>query len=157
IGILSAQIVALMTALIALLAFIGYAYIALALIGIEQFIPMALNSAMALALTSAGILCAHPDRGLMAVVSSPGAGGVMARRLLPAMILISAVVGWLRWLALREGLLDQVMGLSLFVVANRYPHVASLVERGVAGAHGPRAASDGASARGPVRGDAGPR
>src|SRR5262249_10297095 len=118
IGILSAQMMALMSALIALLAFIGYAYSALALIGIEQFIPMALNTAMALALTSAGILCAHPDRGLMTVVSSPGAGGVMARRLLPAVILIPAVVGWLRWLALREGLLDQVMGLSLFVVAN---------------------------------------
>ena len=48
---------------------------------------------------SAGILCARPDRGVMAVVSSPDAGGVLARRLLPAVIVIPAVVGWLRWLA----------------------------------------------------------
>ena len=35
--------------LIALLAIIGYAYSAPALVGIEQFIPMALNTAVALA------------------------------------------------------------------------------------------------------------
>ena len=44
-GILSAQAMALMTALIALLALIGYAYSALDLAGIDEFIPMALNTA----------------------------------------------------------------------------------------------------------------
>jgi PAS domain S-box-containing protein len=117
-GILAAQSMALMTSLIALLAAIGYAYTALALAGVEQFIPMALNTALALALLSGGILCAQPDRGLMSVISSNGAGGVLARRLLPAVIIIPAMVGWLRWLALREGLLDLVMGLSMFVVTN---------------------------------------
>ena len=114
----AAQSLALMVALIALLAGIGYAYSALPLVGIEKFIPMALNTDVALALLSIGILCARPDRGVMAVVSSPGAGGVLARRLLPSVIVIPAVVGWLRWIGQREGLLDQVMGLSLFVVAN---------------------------------------
>jgi PAS domain S-box-containing protein len=117
-AVLAAQSLALMTALIALLAVIGYAYSAMPLVGIERFIPMALNTAMALALMSAGILCARPDRGVMAVISSTGAGGVLARRLLPAVIVIPAVVGWFRWLGQREGVLDQVMGLSLFVVAN---------------------------------------
>ena len=67
---------------------------------------------------SGGILCARPDRGVMAVVTSGDAGGVMARRLLPAVILIPALVGWLGWLGRQQGMLDQVMGLSLFVVAN---------------------------------------
>ena len=40
---------------------------------------------------------------MMAVVSSTGAGGVMARRLLPAAILIPAVVGWASWLAQQRG------------------------------------------------------
>jgi two-component system sensor histidine kinase/response regulator len=117
-AVVAAQAMALMTALIALLAFIGYAYSALNLAGLETFIPMALSTALALALVSAGILCARPDRGVMAVVSGPGAGGVLARRLLPAAIVIPAVLGWLRWLSLRAGILDQVVGLSLFVVAN---------------------------------------
>ena len=87
-GVLAVQFLALATAFIALLAIIGYAYSALSLAGIEQFIPMALNTAVVLALMSGGILCARPDRGVMAVVSSAGAGGVMARRLLPAVIFI---------------------------------------------------------------------
>ena len=117
-GIMAAQAMALITALIALVALIGYAYSAMALIGIDRFVPMAPNTALGLFLLSLGILCARPDRGVMAVVSSRGAGGVLARRLLPAMIMIPAALGWLRWLAQRQGLLDQVMGLSLFVVVN---------------------------------------
>ena len=117
-GVRPAQLLALAAGLIALLALIGYAYSATSLIGVKQFIPMALNTAIAFAILSVGILCARPDRGVMAVVSSTGAGGVMARRLLPAAILIPAVVGWVNWLAQQEGLSDQVMGMSLFVLAN---------------------------------------
>ncbi len=117
-GVWAAQFLALAAALISLLAIIGYAYSAMALTGVEQFNPMALNTAVAFALISAGILCARPDRGMMAVVSSEGAGGVMARRLLPAVILIPPIVGWVRWIGQREGILDQVMGLSLFVLTN---------------------------------------
>ena len=117
-GVLAAQFLALATALIALLAIIGYAYSALALARIEQFIPMALNTALALGLLGVGILCAVPDRGVMAVVTSTGAGGVMARRLLPAVIVIPPRRGWVCWLGQQKGVLDQVMGLSLFVVTN---------------------------------------
>jgi len=76
-GLWPAQILALGAALIALLTVIGYAYSTLALAGVEHFIPMALNTAVAFAFTGAGILCARPDRGLMAVVTSRSAGGVM--------------------------------------------------------------------------------
>src|SRR5262249_7358355 len=116
-GVWLAQSLALAAGVIALLALIGYAYSALPLAGVEQFIPMALNTAVALALISGGILCARPDRGLMAVVSSPGAGGVMARRLLPAVILLPPIAGWLRWLVQQQGLVNPVMGLSLLVLA----------------------------------------
>ena len=117
-GIPPAQPLALTAGVIALLALIGYAYSTLALIGVKQFIPMALNTAAGFALLSAAILCARPERGLMAVVTSESAGGALARRMLPAAILIPAAVGWLRWLGQKEGAFDQVMGLSLFVVAN---------------------------------------
>ncbi len=112
------QALELAAGLIALLALIGYAYSALHLVGIESYIPMALATAIALGSSSAGLLAARPDRGMMAVVGGEGAGGVLARRLLPAVIVIPAVLGWVRWLAQREGLMDHVMGLSLYVVAN---------------------------------------
>jgi PAS domain S-box-containing protein len=117
-GIWPAQIIALGVAFIALLAIVGYAFSALPLTGIELFTPMAVNTAVCFALTSAGILAARPEHGLMAVVSSRGAGGVLARRLLPASILIPAVVGWLCWFGQRRGVLGSVTALSLFTLAN---------------------------------------
>jgi two-component system, sensor histidine kinase and response regulator len=113
-----AEVLALAAALIALLAMIGYAYSTVSLIGIQSFIPMALNTAVTFAILSVGVLCARPDRGLMANLSSDGGGAVMARRLLPAAILIPAVAGWLRWFAQQQGLVEDVMGLSLFVLTN---------------------------------------
>ena len=59
-----------MGGLIALLVLIGYAYSAISLIGVRQFIPMALNSAIGFAVLSIGILHARPRRGLMAAVTS---------------------------------------------------------------------------------------
>src|SRR5207249_425339 len=85
---------ALAAGVVALLAVVGYAYSAAALAGVEQFIPMALNTAAALGLLCTGILCARPTQGAMAVVTSTGAGGVMLRRLLPAAILVPVAVGW---------------------------------------------------------------
>jgi signal transduction histidine kinase/CheY-like chemotaxis protein len=110
------EFLSLAAALIALLAIIGHTYSALSVIGIASFIPMALNTAVAFALLSIGILCARPATGLMSIVSSAGAGGVMARHLLPAAILIPVVVGWLRWYIQQQGLLDELVGLSLFVL-----------------------------------------
>ncbi|HKI18003.1 MAG TPA: histidine kinase dimerization/phospho-acceptor domain-containing protein, partial [Isosphaeraceae bacterium] len=117
-GVLVAQFLALSTALLALLTIVGYAYSALALTRIEQFIPMALNTALVLGLLSVGVLCARPDHGVMGVITSTGAGGVMARRLLPAVIVIPPVVGYIYWLGQQKGFLDQVIGLSLVVVTN---------------------------------------
>lgn len=111
-----AECFALLAAFIALLTVIGYAYKSLALAGVTEFIPMALNTAVAFILLSIGILFARPDRGVMAVISSDGSGGVMVRRLLPAAILIPSGLGWLCWLILHQGIVGGIMGLSLLVV-----------------------------------------
>ena len=57
---------------------------------------MALNTAVACALLSVGILCARPDRGLMTAITSESSGGRMARQLLPAAILVPVFLGWLQ-------------------------------------------------------------
>jgi two-component system, sensor histidine kinase and response regulator len=117
-GVLAAQFLALTTLLVALLTGVGYAYSAIALARIEQFIPMALNTALALGILGMGILCTFPDQGVMRVVTSAGAGGIMARRLLPAVIVIPPVVGWVYWLGQQKGALGHLNWLSLFVVTN---------------------------------------
>ncbi len=112
------EICTLAASLISLLAIIGYAYSSVSLIGIKSYIPMALNTAFCFAVLCLGILCARPTDGLMSAISDCGAGGVMARRLLPSAILIPALVGWLRWWGEQQGWFGQVMGLSLFVLTN---------------------------------------
>ena len=113
-----AEHLALWAALIALLTIVGYSYSAASLIRIEDFIPMALNTAVAFAFLSLGILFARPTDGIVAILTSNGSGGIMARRLLPAAVLIPTMVGWLASYAWRHEYVDQVMGLSLFAVAN---------------------------------------
>ena len=114
---------------------------------------MALNTAIAFAILSVGILCARPDRGLMAVVSSTGAGGVMARRLLPAAILIPAVVGLGELARPAAGASRPGDGaVPVRPGQHRDLHGADLVERGVARPHGPRAAAGGAAPGRPVHG-----
>jgi PAS domain-containing protein len=110
-----AQWLALLTAVIAASSLLGYAYGVGALYGIASYIPMALNTALAFALLALGILGARPDRGLMAVVTSDSAGGVMLRRLLPAALGLPAVLGWAVLRGDDAGLYDAAFGVSLLV------------------------------------------
>ena len=112
-----AQLLALAAGFVALLATLGYAYHVLSLYRVGLYIPMALNTALAFGLLSVGTLCARPDRGLMATLTSPAPGGVMARRLLPAAVVVPALLGWLRLAGESVGLFDPVSGLSLLVVS----------------------------------------
>ena len=54
---------------------------------------MALNSAICFELFSLAALAVRPGRGLMVVLTSDTTGGAMARRLLPAAILIPLILG----------------------------------------------------------------
>jgi signal transduction histidine kinase len=51
----------------------------------------------------AGLFCLRPNRGWAGVLTGPGAGGSMARRLLPAAVLVPALLGWLKVWAVRVG------------------------------------------------------
>ncbi len=112
-----AQFLVLASALIALLAVVGYAYGVTYLYGLPAFIPMALNTALAFLALSLGILCARPDRGLMTLFTSESAGGSVARRLLPAAIIVPLVLGWLRWEGERAQLYGTRFGIALFTTA----------------------------------------
>ena len=62
------------------------------------------------------LLSASAYRGWTAVIVSDTDGGVMARRLLPASILVPVAIGWLRLLAKREGWINDGIGLTLHVL-----------------------------------------
>jgi PAS domain S-box-containing protein len=104
------QDLTLAAAVISLLAFIGYFY------GVEThpYAAIGLHTVIAFWLLCVGILCARPQRGLMAVFSSENLGGIVARRMLPAALLVPLLLGWLQVLGERSGVYGLGFGSALF-------------------------------------------
>ena len=117
------QYLALTVFVLSVLAFAGYIYGVANLYGNTSYIPIA---SMTFVVLSAGVLCERPERGVMAVVTSRNVGGVVARRLLPAAILVPLVLGWLRLKGQQVGLYGTELGVSLITVANMFV-IAALV------------------------------
>ena len=89
---------------ISLLALLGYACNVPSFYGRTSLSPNAaisLPTATAFVILGTGLLCARPDRGLMKIVTSASAGGVVARRLLLAPVFIPLLTGLLG-IALRK-------------------------------------------------------
>jgi PAS domain S-box-containing protein len=79
------------------------------------YTEMAVHAAGAFVVLGGAVLCARPDRGMMAIVTSQTAGGIVARRLLPAALGLPFVLGWLRLLGERAGLWTFQAGFALQV------------------------------------------
>ena len=111
-----AQYPAVIAAMISILALLHYAYGVRSFYGAGPYIPMALPTAVLFVIVAVGILCSRPDRGIMLVISSDTAGGALMRRLLPAVILVPILLGWMHLLGERARLFSNELGLWLLVV-----------------------------------------
>jgi len=114
----AAEILALVGVLVALIALVGYAYGARALYAVAPFSSVALHTALGLAALSLAILCARPDRGMVAVLIGDAAGGAMARRLLPLAVALPLALGWLELEGERIGLYGTSFGTGAYAVSN---------------------------------------
>jgi signal transduction histidine kinase/DNA-binding response OmpR family regulator/HPt (histidine-containing phosphotransfer) domain-containing protein len=115
-GVWPAQLVLLVPITISATSLLGYVYGVGALYGVARYIPMALPTAIAFLALSIGTLWARPQRGLVAVVTADHPGGVLARRLLPAAVVIPVLLGWLRLVNDRRELMPPELGLAITVV-----------------------------------------
>ena len=113
---LPAQFLTVFAAMSSLLALLGYAYGVQSFYGIGSYIPMALHSAISFLILAAGILASRPTRGIMAVYSSDSTGGTMVRRLIPAVLVIPAVLGLFRRAGTNSALWDPDLGVWIVVV-----------------------------------------
>ncbi len=111
-----AQLLVLIVMPVSLLALVGYLYGVNELIGPASTTYMALPTALALLALCVGLLTSRPERGIMALFT--GAGGVLARRLLPVAIGVPLLMGWLRLLGQRLGWFDSEVGTALVVVSS---------------------------------------
>ena len=115
---ITAQVLALGAGLVSLLALLGNVYGVRALYSLGGYEEVALNPAVALTVCSVSILCARPRRGVMAVVASEGPGGTLARRLLPAAILVPAAIGALVILGEQTAFFDVEHETALFAATS---------------------------------------
>jgi diguanylate cyclase (GGDEF)-like protein len=112
----AAQVIAVFAAMTSLLALMGYAYGLPSFYGIGSQTAMALPSAATFLVLSIGVLCARPTLGIMAVISSDSSAGTMVRRLLPAVLVLPAVLGALRAAGTRAMPFETPFGIWLIVV-----------------------------------------
>jgi signal transduction histidine kinase len=112
-----AQLLAAAGLAIASLALLGHLYGARPLYSIDRAAGMAVPTALAFFTLHMGILFARPTRGGVALLTGRDAGGMLARRLLPATVLAPIIFGWL-WTAGREGeAISREGGVAMFVIA----------------------------------------
>ncbi|HVT91156.1 MAG TPA: PAS domain S-box protein [Tepidisphaeraceae bacterium] len=115
---LFSQILALITLALGLLASTGYLYQVPSLYRMRADVGVAIHTAISMFVLAIAILFSRPTMGLMIGFSSNTATGVMARRMLPAAIVIPLLIGWLQLMGQREGYYGAEFGVSLLVLTN---------------------------------------
>src|ERR1035437_2036684 len=102
-----------------LLAVMAYIYDIQSFYGLSTFIPMALPTAITFSVLTVAFLLSYTDSGLLAIlVGDTGAGGTMARRLLPAAIIVPAMFGWLALKGEQVGIYHGAFGDAVEAVGN---------------------------------------
>ena len=117
-GFWAAQFLTLSAAFISLIALTTYLYEVKSLYAVSPYSTMALHTTITFVVLSFGLLFSQPERGLMAIIVSDTAGGITLRRLLPAVISIPVVVGYIRLMGERAGFYGFEFGLALMTVSS---------------------------------------
>lgn len=112
-----AQWLAWTVASVSFVVIIGFAYEVSSLYRSSNSGPVALHGVIAFLVLSMGLLLARPDRGLVAAAVAPDAGGLLIRRLLPAVLLLPLVLGWIRLQGERAGFYGTELGLAVYVTS----------------------------------------
>jgi len=80
-------------------------------------VPVALPTGIAFCVLSIAIFSVRPDTWLTRVFMGELAGSTMARRLLPGLLMIPVLIGWLRVYGERAGAFKSEVGVALVAVA----------------------------------------
>jgi two-component system, cell cycle sensor histidine kinase and response regulator CckA len=109
---------ALVAGLSSLVALLGYVYGVGSLYAIPPYFSVPLHTALATLAGSVGVLCARREHAFVRLFASPGPGGLLARRLIPAVILVPLSLGWIQIKGAHAGLYETEFALALFATSN---------------------------------------
>ena len=98
---------------IAWLSLTGYGYKAEAMYTLPRLTGIAAQTASMIAALAVGLIASIPDHEPLLTLRADSSAGVLARRLLPFIILVPLLIGWLRVQGQRMGLYDSSFGAAL--------------------------------------------
>ena len=129
------QWLAILTLAMAIVVLFGYLYGIIVSYRYTEVIGMALPASIAFIILANGILLARPNEGVMRLITSDSAGGVLLRRLLPAIILAHMAIGWLTLTGQNAGIIPEEFGfainevLSMLLITVIVSHIAVSLNR----------------------------
>jgi PAS domain S-box-containing protein len=113
-----AEWLALPVGVSSLLVLLGYAYGVRSLYALRPYNTVALHTTFAFLTLVCGILCQRPAQGVLAFLTAPGPGGTLARRILPAIVLVPMALAWLAVQGQNLGFYGSGFGVALEVLSN---------------------------------------
>lgn len=110
------QWLAILSLTMAIVVLFGYIYGMTVFYSYTTVIGMALPTSIAFILLANGILLAKPTEGVMRLITSDSAGGIIMRRLLPSVVVAPMVIGWLMLAGQKTGIIPEEVGLAMHEV-----------------------------------------
>lgn len=118
---LISQVLAISAGIIGALALVGYAYGVYQLTqltALNHGVQMALHTAVAFTVLAVGILAARPDQGIMERITENSVGGVLLRSLLPVMVGLPLLLGWITVLLERSLANSGITDISMMAIVS---------------------------------------
>ncbi|MBT1690351.1 PAS domain S-box protein [Dawidia soli] len=112
-----AQLSAAVIALLALFALLGYLYRVPEFDHSIPYLPMAVHTAGCFLLLACALLFANPRRGLMRQLTSRYAGSLIAKVLIPLLVLLPIAIGYIRLRWHWHGTVSVELGVALIVIS----------------------------------------
>lgn len=112
----TAVALALLVLAIATLALTGYLYGAVSMYTLPRITGIAMQTATMIAALGIGLVASLPEHDPALALREDSTAGVLARRLLPLVIFLPLIIGWLRLAGERAGLYDTAFGAAMRTV-----------------------------------------
>lgn len=116
-GLLLSQLSNIVVLLISVFSILGYVFGAVEFYEVQNFIPMAIQSAVCFFMLALALFFAVPDQGIMHQFTSIYSGSFVAWRMLIPAFLLPIVFGLFRLWGQRSGLYNLEFGSALFVTS----------------------------------------
>jgi PAS domain S-box-containing protein len=101
---------------ISLVALCGYLYGVHSLYSITAYSTVAVHTAAGILATCLAYFLSQPDQGIVPIAASKTYSGLLLRTVVPVIIVVPIVIGWLRLAGQRAGLYDTAFGVALQVI-----------------------------------------